>query len=100
MITSRITVAMLLLLAAPCFVSAQSQHAMNQEAGRDAAAADKDLNAVYKKVLAAQQDDEGKALLKAAQLAWLAYRDAEAKFSADEMRGGAGRRLRCFIPAR
>ena len=62
---------------------------MNQEAARDAAAADKDLNAVYKKVMAAQQDDEGKALLKAAQLAWLAYRDAEAKFSADEMRGGS-----------
>lgn len=67
---------------------AQSQQEMNQDAAKSAAAADKELNAVYKKVMAGL-DDEGKALLKASQLAWIAFRDADAKFAADEMRDGS-----------
>jgi uncharacterized protein YecT (DUF1311 family) len=79
----------LFLIALPEMVPAQDQATMNQQAAKSADAADKELNAVYKKVTA-NLDDEGKALLKTSQLAWLAYRDAEAKFAADEMRDGSG----------
>ncbi len=67
---------------------AQSQQEMNFQAERDAAKADKELNQVYKKVLAGQ-DADGAKLLKESQRAWIAYRDAEAKFAADEARGGS-----------
>jgi len=67
---------------------AQSQSEMNAEAARDAAKADKELNQVYKKVLATL-DDEGAKLLKVSQRAWIAYRDAEAASAADEARGGS-----------
>jgi uncharacterized protein YecT (DUF1311 family) len=77
-----------LVLGVSLPASAQDQQTMNRQAEADAAAADKELNAVYKKVLAGL-DDEGKALLKTSQRAWIAYRDAEAKFAADEMRGGS-----------
>ena len=75
-----------LLTAAPLF--AQSQQEMNRQAERDAARADKALNEVYKKLLASQ-DAEGAKLLKESQRAWIAFRDAEAKFAADEARGGS-----------
>ena len=67
---------------------AQSQNEMNAEAARDAARADKELNQVYKQVLA-RLDEEGAKLLKASQRAWLAYRDADAALAADEARGGS-----------
>ncbi len=67
---------------------AQSQSEMNQEAARNAARADKELNVIYKKVLAGL-DDEGVQKLKVSQRAWIAYRDAEAAFAADEARGGS-----------
>lgn len=51
--------------------------------------ADKELNAVYKRLMA-HEDKEGKEKLKIAQVAWLKYRDANAAFSADSMRGGSG----------
>ena len=79
---------LLFLWAGSVSVQGQSQSEMNQEAAASAAKADKELNNVYKK-LVATLDDEGKALLKTSQIAWLAYRDAEAKFGADEMRGGS-----------
>jgi len=61
---------------------------MNRKAEAEAAAADKKLNVAYQKAMA-DLDDEGKALLKASQRAWLTYRDAEAARAADEMRGGS-----------
>lgn len=67
---------------------AQDQQTMNREAEASAAAADKKLNVVYKKVMATL-DEEGQAALKKAQRAWLVYRDAEAEFQADAMRGGS-----------
>jgi uncharacterized protein YecT (DUF1311 family) len=85
----------LFLLILPAVMPAQDQATMNQQAEKSAAAADKELNAVYKRV-ASNLDDEGKALLKKAQVAWLAYRDAEAKFAADEMRDGSGAPLMLF----
>lgn len=72
-----------------------TQQEMNEKAGEEAEAADRKLNAVYKKLMAAL-DDEGKALLKAAQRAWLNYRDAETKFAEDEMRGGSAAPLLHF----
>lgn len=70
-------------------VMAQSQQEMNQQAAADAAKADKELNQVYKEVLAAQVDEEAVKLLKAAQKAWLAFRDAEARHAEDDARGGS-----------
>lgn len=67
---------------------AQSQGEMNREAARDAARADKELNKVYKELLATL-DEEGAKLLKASQRAWIAYRDADAAAAADEARGGS-----------
>ena len=85
-------VACLLLAAfplAPFPASAQSQHEMNAGAAADFAKADKELNEVYAKVLGVL-DDGSKEKLKKSQRAWVAYRDAEADFSADaEARGGS-----------
>ena len=68
---------------------AQNQHEMNQQAAADSEKADAELNKVYKKVLAAEMDEEAVKLLKAAQKAWIAFRDAEAKHAEDEARGGS-----------
>jgi uncharacterized protein YecT (DUF1311 family) len=68
---------------------AQSQQEMNLLAAKDLATADAELNKIYQQVLEAQNDDEAKKLLKTAQKAWLAYRDAEADHAADETRGGS-----------
>ena len=77
-----------LLLAAlllPRLLHAQSQGAMNVAAQREFAAADKRLNATYEKFIAAL-DEKGKTKLRAAERAWIAYRDAEADA---EARGGS-----------
>ncbi len=76
------------LFASAGLLLSQSQQEMNRQAEADAAVADKKLNAAYQKAMA-DLDDEGKALLKASQRAWLAYRDAEAARVADEMRDGS-----------
>jgi len=69
-------------------VRAQSQQEMNQQAYAEFDKADAELNKVYAKVLA-KLDEEGKAKLKAAQRAWVAFRDAQAEMDADLMRGGS-----------
>jgi uncharacterized protein YecT (DUF1311 family) len=61
-----------------CMDNAQSQAAMNECASNSYGAADKELNQVYQQVLRKYAKDTvflGK--LKAAQKAWLAFRDAE-----------------------
>ena len=82
----KLLVVLFALLAGPLF--AQSQSEMNIQAQEDAAKADKVLNQVYKKVLASL-DEDGVKLLKESQRAWIAFRDAEAKFAEDEARGGS-----------
>jgi uncharacterized protein YecT (DUF1311 family) len=73
----------------PRAAAAQSQHEMNAAAAAEFAKADKELNEVYAKVLGVL-DDGSKEKLKKSQRAWVAYRDAEADFSADaEARGGS-----------
>lgn len=60
-------------------------------AGRDLDAVDKKLNDVYRKLTAAVRDDKtAMDLLRDAQRKWIAFRDADCKLTADEMRGGTG----------
>ena len=67
----------------------QSQNEMNQEAEDQFEKTDAKLNVLYKKVLAGQEDDEGRKKLIAAERAWVAFRDAEAAYQADPNRGGS-----------
>lgn len=61
-----------------CMDSAQSQAAMNACAQQNLGAADKELNQVYQQVLAKYASDKVFiAKLRAAQKAWIAFRDAE-----------------------
>jgi len=70
-------------------VSAQSQAEMNQEAAANFKKADAELNRTYSMLLASL-DDEARAKLKAAQRAWVVFRDAEAEYQMDaEARGGS-----------
>ncbi len=55
---------------------AQTQMQLNQEAGTDLQKADRQLNDVYKKLLAVTSAD-WKAKLTAAQLSWITFRDRE-----------------------
>jgi uncharacterized protein YecT (DUF1311 family) len=68
---------------------AQSQTEMNREAAANFEKADAQLNKVYAQVMA-KLDEQGKAKLKAAQRAWIAFRDAQAELEADSMRDGTG----------
>ena len=63
-----------------------TQTDMNICAGNRSEAADKKLNDVYRKVSA---DEEGKDKLKAAQRAWIVFRDAECTFETAESEGGS-----------
>ncbi len=67
---------------------AQNQHEMNQQAFEDFQKADAELNKTYNRLLA-KLDDIGKQKLRAAQRAWVAFRDAQAEFEADDMRDGS-----------
>lgn len=61
-----------------CMAKARTTAEMNACAGNDLAAADRELNAVYKQVLRKHADDKvfiGK--LRTAQRAWITFRDAE-----------------------
>jgi uncharacterized protein YecT (DUF1311 family) len=68
----------------------QTQIDLNRKQAAEFEKADAALNGIYKKALAkaAAVDDERKQKLIKAQRAWLLYRDAEAEFEADEVRGG------------
>ncbi len=78
----------LVALAAPG-AFAQSQQQMNRDAEASFTKADAELNRIYAKVLAGL-DDESKPELKAAQRAWVAFRDAHAEFQMNyEAHGGS-----------
>jgi uncharacterized protein YecT (DUF1311 family) len=62
---------------------------MNAQARAEFEKADADLNKTYDALLAKLTDAEGKEKLKQSQRAWLAFRDAEAAFAADQVRGGS-----------
>jgi uncharacterized protein YecT (DUF1311 family) len=67
--------------------NALTQFDMNQCAEKDYQAADKKLNEVYKKVVAVQEGDAAK--LKAAQRAWIGFRDAQCTFETADSEGGS-----------
>jgi len=67
---------------------AETQAGMNQQAQKDFDKADRAMNAVYKKLLLTLDANRQKKL-KAAQRAWLAFRDADAAFVASEAEGGS-----------
>lgn len=70
--------------------NASDQATMNQCAGQDFKAADKELNAVYQQITGRLKDNpDGKKLLVTAQRAWVGFRDAECKFSASGVTGGS-----------
>ena len=69
--------------------NAQTQAEMNREAAKDFHKADAELNSVYAAFVAKLPDAESKRKLKESQRAWIAFRDAEAVFAADQFRGGS-----------
>ncbi len=70
-------------------VHGQTQAAMNAHARAEFEQADAELNKTYEALLAKLPDAEGKEKLKQSQRGWLAFRDAEAAFAADQARGGS-----------
>ena len=73
----------------PC-ADEQSQAAMNICWGKEYKATDAQLNAVYREFTSKLSLEET-AQLKAAQLAWLKFRDANCEFVADQFKGGSMR---------
>ena len=77
-------------LSQECNPSDESQMGMNICADADYKAADAKLNEVYREVMKRLSDDaEGRKLLQTAQRAWIAFRDAECAFSANDSKGGS-----------
>lgn len=70
-------------------VQAQTQADMNAQARAEFVQADAELNKTYEALLKKLPDAEGKEKLKQRQRAWLAFRDAEAAFASDQVRGGS-----------
>jgi uncharacterized protein YecT (DUF1311 family) len=73
----------------PC-EQAGTQYEATQCAGREYKQADAELNKVYQQVLK-QEDKNGQARLKAAQLSWLKFRDTECEYEAGDYMGGTMR---------
>ncbi|MGE1174695.1 lysozyme inhibitor LprI family protein [Pseudomonas sp. BW7P1] len=70
--------------------NASDQSTMNQCAGQEYKAADKELNAVYQQITTRLKDNaESRKLLVSAQRAWIGFRDAECTFSASGVAGGS-----------
>ena len=65
-----------------------TQTEMNICAGKEYKAADASLNRVYQQ-LARTLEPEEKSQLKAAQTAWIKYRDTNCEFVADQYKGGS-----------
>jgi uncharacterized protein YecT (DUF1311 family) len=70
-------------------IHAQTQAAINSQARTEFLPADAELNKTYETLLANLPDDKSREMLKNRQRAWLAFRDAEAAFAADQARGGS-----------
>ncbi len=70
--------------------NASDQATMNQCAAQQHAAADKELNALYQQITTRlKSNPDSKKLLVGAQRSWIAFRDAECKFSASGVEGGS-----------
>ena len=98
-ITFNITVVLCLLFALqvspataqtkkdPC-ANAQTQVEMNECQGREYKKADAALNVVYKQLMAKIDDEGERTSLKAAQQAWIKFRDADCEFESYQNKGG------------
>ena len=75
------------LILRPTTVFSQTTLQMKQQAGKEFDKADAELNKAYKKLLNSL-GEEGKKRLVAAQKAWIAFRDAQAKFDCHHLDGG------------
>jgi len=62
---------------------------MNTQARAEFQRTDAELNKTYEGLLKKLPDAETKEKLRESQRAWLAFRDAEAAFAADEAHGGS-----------
>ena len=60
-------------------------------AHREYEAADAELNKVYNQLAAKLADQEQRAQLKAAELAWIKYRDSTCEFESSQYKGGTMR---------
>jgi uncharacterized protein YecT (DUF1311 family) len=70
--------------------NATDQTTMNQCAAQQNKAADKELNALYQQITTRlKSNPDSKKLLIGAQRAWVAFRDAECKFSSAGVEGGS-----------
>ncbi|MFZ1784355.1 MAG: lysozyme inhibitor LprI family protein [Ferruginibacter sp.] len=84
----KIAITIILLLFMQVAGNAQTQMEMNEQAAREFKAADKTMSALYKKVMALQ-DDAGKKLLLEAQRAWIKYKEAHCESAANMYRDGS-----------
>jgi len=87
-------ISLALLIAAPVafptsHANAQSQAEMNHQAVKDFKKADAELNSAYAALMTKLPDADSKRKLKESQRAWIAFRDAEAAFVAEQARGGS-----------
>ena len=71
----------------PC-ANATTQAEMNDCQGKEYKKADAELNAAYKQLMSKLDDDGERAALKAAQLAWIKFRDADCEYEAYLNKGG------------
>jgi uncharacterized protein YecT (DUF1311 family) len=81
--------ASVLLLVPLGALFAQTQSEMNAQARADFERAEAELNRTYHVLLARLPDAESKRKLQDSQRAWIAFRDAQASFEADQLRGGS-----------
>jgi uncharacterized protein YecT (DUF1311 family) len=77
------------LLVTTAQMHAQTQADMNAQTRAEFVKADAELNKTYEALLKKLPDVGSKEKLKQSQRAWLAFRDAEAAFAADQARGGS-----------
>jgi uncharacterized protein YecT (DUF1311 family) len=78
-----------LLFAVPvALVCAQTQSQMNAQARAGFKRVDAELHKAYDALRARLSDTESKRKLEVSQRAWITFRDAEAAFAADQVRGG------------
>ena len=76
------------MLAGAADGGAQSQMELYRQSAEDFQSADRQLNAVYTKMVA-RISPAGKASLQAAQLTWIRFRDQECEFEAMATIGGS-----------
>jgi uncharacterized protein YecT (DUF1311 family) len=78
---------LLVLVAGAASGFSQTTGEMKADASRAYEVSDKAMNEAYKQLMAVL-NEEGKTRLKAAQRAWIAYRDAQASFDSHHLAGG------------